>query len=145
MHRGATHTWWRAKTKKRISIKKLGKKKEFEQWYEAQKDVVFDLDNERYEYCVSDVLILKKAMETYRDLCIEKFNLDPLKCVTIASFSMKNYRTNFMKEDNLAVLTKTEYVTDIRIVYVFVLSYTSYFHIVEVKYGWFQTRQDILT
>ncbi len=26
-------------------------------------------------------------------------------------------------------------VTDIRIVYVFVLSYTSYFHIVEVKYG----------
>ena len=36
-------------------------------------------------------------------------------------------------------------VTDIRIVYVFVLSYTPYFHIVKVKYGWFQTRQDILT
>ena len=31
-------------------------------------------------------------------------------------------------------------VTDIRIVYVFVLSYTSYFHIVEVKYGWFQNK-----
>ncbi len=27
------------------------------------------------------------------------------------------------------------YVTNIRIVYAFVLSYTSYFHIVEVKYG----------
>ncbi len=31
-------------------------------------------------------------------------------------------------------------VTDIRIVYVFVLSYTPYFHIVEVKYGWFQNK-----
>ncbi len=29
----------------------------------------------------------------------------------------------------------TKIVTDIRIVYVFVLSYTPYFHIVEVKYG----------
>jgi hypothetical protein len=27
------------------------------------------------------------------------------------------------------------FVTDIRIVYVFVLSYTPYFHIVKVKYG----------
>jgi hypothetical protein len=34
--------------------------------------------------------------------------------------------------DNLG---DTVTVTDIRIVYVFVLSYTSYFHIVEVKYG----------
>jgi hypothetical protein len=30
---------------------------------------------------------------------------------------------------------KATAVTDIRIVYVFVLSYTPYFHIVEVKYG----------
>jgi hypothetical protein len=88
---------------------KTKKKVEFEAWHAAQKDVVFDLDKDRYEYCVSDVLILKKAMETYRDLCLEKFNLDPLKCVTIASFSMKNFRTNFMKEENIAVLTKTEY------------------------------------
>ena len=75
------------------------KMKEFEAWYAAKKDVTFDLDNERYEYCVSDVLILKKSLETYRDLCIEKFNLDPLKCASIESLSMRNFRTNFMKVD----------------------------------------------
>ncbi len=32
-------------------------------------------------------------------------------------------------------ITRAELVTDIRIVYVFVLSYTPYFHIVKVKYG----------
>ena len=82
---------------------------DFEQWHPKQEGIEFDLDKERYEYCVSDVLILKKAMETYRDLCIDTFKLDPLKCVTIASFCMKNFRTNFMAEENLAVLTKDEY------------------------------------
>jgi hypothetical protein len=36
---------------------KTNKKEEFESWYTAQKDVLFDLNKERYEYCVSDVLI----------------------------------------------------------------------------------------
>jgi hypothetical protein len=88
---------------------KGSKKTEFEKWHAEQSGVVFDLDKERYEYCVSDVLILRKAMETYRDLCIDTFELDPLKCVTIASFCMKNFRTNFMRDENLAVLTKAEY------------------------------------
>jgi len=88
---------------------KTEKKKEFELWYAAQKDVAFDLNSERFEYCMSDVLILKESMETYRDLCIQKFNLDPLKCATIASFSMKKFRTNFMNDENPAVLTKAEY------------------------------------
>ncbi len=49
-------------------------------------------------------------METYRDLCIDTSHLDPLKCVTIALYYMKNLRTNFMEEENLAVLQKDEYV-----------------------------------
>ena len=88
---------------------KSQKRADFLEWYAEQEGVEFDLDKERHEYCVSDVLILKKAMETYRDLCIDTFKLDPLKCVTIASFAMKNFRTNFMEEENLAVLTKDEY------------------------------------
>jgi hypothetical protein len=48
-------------------------------------------------------------METYRNLGIGKFKLDPLKCVTIASYSMKNFHTNFMTEENLAGLKKEEY------------------------------------
>ena len=35
----------------------------------------------------------------------------------------------------IVIIIITDHVTDIRIVYVFVLFYTSYFHIVEVKYG----------
>jgi hypothetical protein len=98
------------KSQKKTDYNKThGKKEEFEEWYAAQKDVVFDLNKERYDYCVSDVLILKKAMETYRDLCIDTFHLDPLKCVTIASYCMKNFRTNLMEEENLVVLQKDEY------------------------------------
>jgi hypothetical protein len=74
-----------------------------------KKDVVCNLNKDRYGYCVSVMLILKEAIEPYRDLCIETFNLDILKCVTIASFSMKNFRTEFMKEENLVVLAQTEY------------------------------------
>ncbi len=43
-------------------------------------------------------------------------------------------RTHGIKGQKTAA-DNTDTVTDIRIVYVFVLSYTSYFHIVEVKYG----------
>jgi hypothetical protein len=43
---------------------KTKKKKEFKAWYADKKDVVFDLNKDRYDYCVFDVLILEKAMET---------------------------------------------------------------------------------
>ena len=36
---------------------------------------------------------------------------------------------------HMLLLQSISHVTDIRIVYVFVFSYTPYFHIVEVKYG----------
>eukprot|EP00873_Tetraselmis_striata_P042491 jgi/Tetstr1/462755/TSEL_007707.t1 len=85
------------------------KRDEFFKWYADAKDTVYNLENERLEYCRSDVQILKHAMERYRDAGIEMFKLDPLKCPTIASFCMKNYRTNFMPEDQIAVLKKDEY------------------------------------
>ncbi len=47
---------------------KTKKKKEFKVWYADKKDVVFDLNKDRHDYCVSDVLIVKQAMETNRDL-----------------------------------------------------------------------------
>eukprot|EP00873_Tetraselmis_striata_P004234 jgi/Tetstr1/424498/TSEL_015026.t1 len=75
------------------------KRDEFFKWYADAKDTVYNLENERLEYCRSDVQILKHAMERYRDAGIEMFKLDPLKSPTIASFCMKNYRTNFMPED----------------------------------------------
>ena len=64
---------------------KTKKKKEVEVWYEDKKMLDSILTKDRYDYLVSGVIILKKAMETSRDLCIDTFHFDPLKCVTIDS------------------------------------------------------------
>jgi hypothetical protein len=86
------------------------KRVDFFIWYESQKDVVYDFKNELLEYCESDVLILKNAMEVYRDSAME-FNegIDPLDCTTIAGYCMKVFRTNHLKESKIAVLHKDEY------------------------------------
>jgi hypothetical protein len=88
--------------------KTLKQKIDFLIWYFNQKNNVYDFKNELIEYCKSDVNILKKAMEIYRNESIELNGIDPLKSVTIASYALKVYRTNHIPENKIAVLTKEE-------------------------------------
>lgn len=87
----------------------IDKRKEFNEWYANQKDVVYDFKKELYEYCLSDVQILKQSMEVYRDEGIQMNGIDPLKSTTIASYCMKSYKTHNMPENTLSILNKEEY------------------------------------
>lgn len=89
-----------------MSCEKL---EEFNIWYDTQLNIVYDFKKELYEYCKSDVDILKRSLEIYISDAIEINGLHPLKCSTIASYCMKVYRTNYMNEDEIAILTKEEY------------------------------------
>ena len=91
---------------------KCEKKKDFEKWYKAQdKNVLWDLQKETLEYCISDVVLLKEALNVYRTNAMEFNNgLDPLLFPTIASYCMKVYRCNHLKDSNtVGVLTQKEY------------------------------------
>lgn len=85
------------------------KYKEFNEWYELQKDIVYDFKKELYEYCLSDVDILKRSLEIYVNDALQTTGINPLRCSTIASYAMRVYRTNFLKDNKIAVLTKEEY------------------------------------
>ena len=83
------------------------KRKEFIEWYKQQ-DSVYNFKNELRDYCISDVKILKQALEIYVKDNIKENNINPLSCATIASFDMKVYRTQHY-DGNIAVLNKDEY------------------------------------
>ena len=88
------------------------KKKDFEKWYKAQdKNALWDLQKETLEYCISDVVLLKEALNVYRNNAMEFNNgLDPLLHPTIASYCMKVYRVNHLKDSKtVGVLTQKEY------------------------------------
>lgn len=82
---------------------------DFNNWYEMQKNSVYDFKKELYEYCLSDVDLLKRALEMYIKDALDTTKIHPLKSSTIASYCMRVYRTNFMPVDKIAVLTKEEY------------------------------------
>ena len=82
---------------------------DFYKWYDSQKNTVYDFQKELYEYCLSDVDLLKRALEIYIKDALDTTGIHPLKSTTIASYCMRVYRTKFMPTDEIAVLTKEEY------------------------------------
>jgi hypothetical protein len=82
---------------------------EFNKWYETQKNIIYDFKKELYEYCESDVDILKRSLEIYITDAIKTNGINPLKCSTIASYCLSVFRTNYLEENTIAVLTKEEY------------------------------------
>ena len=80
------------------------KKKDFEEWYKSQdKNTLWDLQKETLEYCISDVVLLKEALNVYRNNAMEFNNgIDPLLHPTIASYCMKVYRCNLLRDSKTA-------------------------------------------
>ena len=81
-------------------------RKGFLQWYNAKQDenYVFNFKNELREYCRSDVDILRRSMLKFREDFIELENIDPLQYITIASVCMTIYRSNYMPNNEIAVV-----------------------------------------
>ena len=84
------------------------KYKEFNVWYDKQTGV-YDFQKELFEYCKSDVMILKQAMENYIDNGIQLTGINPLNCPTVASYALKVFKTNYLQKNKISVLTKEEY------------------------------------
>ena len=71
---------------------KMKCRKDFDIWYEENKNNEYDFNNDLNEYCENDVVVLCKSLEVFRDSMKKLCNgLDPLQCITIASFCMKVY------------------------------------------------------
>jgi hypothetical protein len=85
------------------------KRKEFLEWYEEQKNVEYNFKEELTKYCISDVDILAKSLEVYISEGMNmNSGLNPMECVTIASYAMKVYRSIHMPPNLLGVLKQEE-------------------------------------
>lgn len=84
------------------------KRAEFERWYVEQAGVVYDFHQELVDYCISDTDLLCKAIEAYMIQQMATSDLNPWESMTIASYAMTMYRTYYMPENTIAVLTNTQ-------------------------------------
>ena len=77
----------------------------FMQWYEAQRDVVFDMRKEIVSYCRSDVTILRRACAKFQKLFKDVTTVDIFReCVTIASSCMQTFRKKFLKPESIGLI-----------------------------------------
>ena len=65
---------------------------------------VFDFKKEILEYCRSDVDILRRGIMKLREDFIQLENIDPLSYITIASFCMMIYRSNYITKKTIAIV-----------------------------------------
>ena len=82
-------------------------KETFLKWHRELKEnnYVFNFQEEISSYCRSDVDILQRCCLEFRELFRDVTNIDPFeKCLTIASACNLVFRTNFLKENTIAIL-----------------------------------------
>ena len=88
-------------------------REKFLTWHQEQveNNYVFDFQEEILKYCRSDVDILQKSCNLYREMFMQVTDtthddtgLDPFdKPITIAAYCMQVYRTKFLKKDTIAL------------------------------------------
>ena len=84
---------------------------EFLKWYdELGCDYVFNFKEELIKYCVQDVTILRLACLKFRQLMIETTGICPYsKSPTIAGYSHLVYRSQYMPENTIGVISTNNY------------------------------------
>ena len=85
----------------------------FQKWHKEQRrnNYVFDFAKEITEYCASDVDILRRSCMEFRELFRNSTGIDPFeKCLTIASACQLVYRTNFLKENTIAIFNSDRHL-----------------------------------
>jgi hypothetical protein len=65
---------------------------------------LFDFKKELYDYCNSDVDILRRGCLELRKQFLEIANIDPFRYITIAGVCMAIYRSKYIKKDTIAVV-----------------------------------------
>ena len=91
-----------------VNFMKPAEREAFMTWHQEQveNNYVFDFRKEIINYCRSDVDILSKCCLLYRKMFKDETRIDPFdKALTIASYCHQVYRTNFLKEDTIAIFS----------------------------------------
>ena len=93
-------------------------REKFLTWYQEQveNNYVFDFQKEILKYCRSDVDIMQKSCNLYREMFMhvtdtahDDTGLDPFdKAITIAAYCMQVYRTKFLRKDTIALFPQHE-------------------------------------
>ena len=91
-----------------VNFMKPEERKAFIAWHKEQveSNYLFDFQKEIVKYCRSDVNIMRKCCLLFREMLRKETEIDPFgKSLTIASYCHEVYRTNFLKEDTIAIFT----------------------------------------
>ena len=89
-----------------VNFMKPEERKAFQTWHKEQveNNYEFDFQKEIVKYCRSDVDILRNCCLLFREMLRDETGIDPFgRSLTIASYCHEVYRTNFLKEDTIAV------------------------------------------
>ena len=89
-----------------VNFMKPEEREAFIAWHKEQveNNYLFDFQKEILKYCRSDVDILRKCCLLFREMLRKETGIDPFeRSLTIASYCHEVYRTNFLKEDTIAV------------------------------------------
>ena len=91
-----------------VNFMKPEERKAFQTWHKEQveSNYLYDFQKEIVKYCRSDVDIMRKCCLLFREMLRKETHIDPFgKSLTIASYCHEVYRTNFLKEDTIAIFT----------------------------------------
>lgn len=82
------------------------------EWHNGMKEnnYIFNFQQEVLTYCSSDIHILRRCCLQFRELFRDVTDIDPFEqCLTIASACNLVFRTNFLKENTIAILPSHGY------------------------------------
>jgi hypothetical protein len=83
-----------------------GCRSHFLEWHKQKRkeNYLFDFKKELYDYCNSDVDILRRGCLELRNQFLEIANIDPFRYITIAGVCLAIYRSKYIKKDTIAVV-----------------------------------------
>ena len=78
--------------------------KDFDSWYGRNSETQFNLKESMITYCKSDVSILMKAVQSFRQLFKETTDIDPLtRTFTLASIGLEFFRAKILEEKSIGI------------------------------------------
>ena len=96
-------------------------REKFMKWHSnlVADNYVFNFREEILTYCRSDVDILRRCCLEFRELFRDITNIDPFeRCLTIASACNLVFRTNFLRENSIAILQTIKYCPERNDIYI---------------------------
>jgi hypothetical protein len=87
-----------------VETMKKKDREEFMTWYDSVKHETINFQQQMYEYCKSDVDILRQGCIIFRQLFLDVANIDPIQYITLASVCFAIYRNECLPENTVALV-----------------------------------------